>query len=132
MLKKLLPWFPVVVIVAVAVIGFGWPEKSQGDSAFKNVQVLTDLTPEQLQDYMADVTEALGVDKCTFCHVKDKSSDELEHKKVAREFMKLTRDINAMSPIKEGEKKVTCFTCHRGQEHPIHSAAEAAAAPAGK
>jgi hypothetical protein len=43
----------------------------------------------------------------------------------------MTREINAKFP--DGKNHVTCFTCHRGDEHPKtapDSAATPAAAPA--
>jgi hypothetical protein len=110
--------------LVIAACFFGWPSRSQGDNQLKNVQVLTDLNKEQLEDYMADVVEYLGVKKCTFCHAQEKSSDEKEHKVKARQFMKLTRELNA-GFFKDMDKKVTCYTCHRGQEEPVNTPEEA-------
>jgi len=124
MLKKILPVLPFLVLGLFGLLLFATPEKSEGEGEFKNVQVLTDLSGEELRDFMAQVVEDLGVKKCTFCHVKDKSSDEKEHKQIARKFMKMVKEINEGELMKEMDSKITCYTCHRGQEHPFHSAEE--------
>ena len=123
MLKRAFPLIPVAALILAGVV-LGWAKRSQGVPQFKNVQVLTDLSEEQLEDYMALVVESLGVKKCTFCHAQDKSSDEKEHKVIARTFMKMVKDLNE-GFFKDREKKVTCYTCHRGQEKPISSPEEA-------
>ena len=123
MSKKLIPLLPITALILAGII-LGWSTRSQGDSQFKNVQVLTDLNPDQLQDYMSAVVESLGVKKCSFCHAQDKSSDEKEHKVIARKFMKMTKELNE-GFFKEMKEKVTCYTCHRGQEKPINSPEEA-------
>ncbi len=123
-LKKAVPF-----AIAGGVIGvflFALSPKSQSDPEFKNVQVLTDLSMDELKEYMAEITEYLGVEKCTFCHVRDKSSDEVQHKVVAREYMKLVRELNG-GFFKEKEHKVTCFTCHKGQKEVVNTPEEASA-----
>ncbi len=112
--RNTLPFVFAILVVAVTL--FGLSPNSQSDPAFKNVQVLTDLSMDELKEYMAEITEHIGAEKCTFCHVRDKSSDEVEHKVVAREYMKLVRELND-GFFKEKEDKVTCFTCHKGEKH---------------
>jgi hypothetical protein len=46
---------------------------------------------------------------------------------MARMMIVMTREINAKFP--DGKEHVTCFTCHRGSEHP-KTAPDAAPAPA--
>lgn len=59
---------------------------------------------------------ALGV-RCTGCHVEgDFASDAKEEKETARMMITMVRDIN--SKFSDGKEHVTCFTCHRGSEHP--------------
>jgi hypothetical protein len=114
-------YLPVMVLVSMMLSGvfLGWQGSSQSESQFKNVQVLTDLTPDQLQDFMASMVESLGVKKCTFCHVQDKSLDETEHKVIARKFMKMVKELNE-GIFKDSKEKVTCYTCHRGKEKPVN------------
>jgi len=91
------------------------------EHGFKNVQVLKELTPAQLDDTMDLIRSSLGVG-CDYCHaVKDKEldfpSDEKAEKKRAREMISLVLDTNA----KFFDKRtiVTCNTCHRGTPHPV-------------
>lgn len=93
----------------------------------KNIQVLKGLPEGQLFPEMNFIAASLGV-QCGFCHVsqgKDAQgrtnwvweSDEKEEKKVAREMMKMVLTING-GDFGLSRGQVTCYTCHRGQEHP--------------
>lgn len=97
---------------------------------FSNLEVFPkDIGKRQLLGAMRDFSTALGV-KCTFCHVQktpgefdsiDWASDQLEHKKVARGMISMTRNINReLLPAATGNPggRVTCLTCHRGIEDP--------------
>jgi hypothetical protein len=86
---------------------------------WKNLQVLPkDIPKERLKEVMKAQAKALGVD-CDHCHdVPDMASDAIEHKKIAREMMRMTAEINArwLKPLKDSEKHpVSCTTCHRGK-----------------
>lgn len=81
----------------------------------KNLQVLK-IQPSEIREIMRSYTIALG-QKCTFCHVMgDFASDENHHKLVARKMIVMTEEINSKFP--DGKVHVTCYTCHRGAEHP--------------
>lgn len=81
----------------------------------KNLQVLK-VGADQIMPAMQAFAAALGK-QCNFCHVQGNfASDENPHKDVARKMIMLTSDINSKFP--EGKGTVTCFTCHRGEEHP--------------
>jgi hypothetical protein len=59
---------------------------------------------------------ALGV-QCTYCHVQgDFASDDNPKKSVARNMLRVAADINANFP--DGQRHVTCYTCHRGEAKP--------------
>jgi hypothetical protein len=90
----------------------------------KNIQVLKGLPESQLFPVMNFVAASLGV-KCDFCHVKQTApaggeakwiweSDEKEHKRVGRQMMRMTLDINKNNLDALGGYGVTCYTCHRG------------------
>jgi len=109
----------VIVVVGGGLFFHGRPGVSEQkkDDSLKNVQVMTDLTREQLEDFMSDVVDYLGVEKCTFCHVRDKSSDENKHKVKARKYMKMVKELNnTVFKDEKPEEKITCFTCHRGEK----------------
>lgn len=92
---------------------------------FKNVQVLKDLDADKLQPSMQFIGASLGVD-CEFCHVQEKDAngrnrsvfekDDKREKVTARHMMQMTADINKSSF--DGNRGVTCNTCHRGSASP--------------
>jgi hypothetical protein len=89
---------------------------------FKNLQL---LKPEEIHDAMRAFRVALGVE-CGFCHVQgDFASDDKHHKIVARKMIELARATNAQFP--DGKEHVTCYTCHRGAEHPLTAPAASTA-----
>jgi len=79
----------------------------------KNLQI---LPADNYMPAMRSFTAALGV-QCDFCHVADRSSDEKDEKKMARNMLKMVADINSKFP--DGKQHVTCFTCHRGAQMPL-------------
>jgi cytochrome c556 len=92
------------------------------DGGLTNVQVLPKTTSKQeVKAIMKAQAKSLGVD-CDFCHdVPDMASDTNEHKKIARQMMRMTAEINAKwtKSLKDADKnQVTCGTCHRGQKEP--------------
>ena len=105
--------------------------QQQGDKPVeqtrKNIQVLKGLPESQLFPEMNFISAALGV-QCGFCHVsqgKDAQgrtnwvweSDEKEEKKTARDMMRMVLAVNGGNfGLSRGQ--VTCYTCHRGQQHP--------------
>ena len=87
----------------------------------KNIQVLSGLPQSQLLSVMNYMGSSLGV-KCTFCHVKngdkwDFVSDAKPEKGSAREMIKMVQGINKGNF--KGNPAIGCFTCHRGNEHPV-------------
>ena len=97
----------------------------------KNLQVLKGMSGKEVRDYMKGVSDGLG-QKCLYCHnLKDYSSDELKPKKVAREFLKMVKDINAQVVTvnkavmnKSKLDLVTCYTCHHGSLEIVTAAAK--------
>ncbi len=89
----------------------------------KNLQVLPKTTSkEKVKEIMKAQAKSLDVE-CDYCHdVPDMASDANEKKKIAREMMKMTIEINGkwIKGLKEAEKnQVTCNTCHRGKSPPL-------------
>ena len=111
---------------------------------FMNLQVFPkDAKPDVVIQAMKNFTRALGV-RCQFCHVGkegqplaefDFVSDTNPNKNTARMMMRMAGEINAriakeMPDAAAKGMQVTCYTCHRGAEHPVHSP-EAAPKPPG-
>ena len=88
---------------------------------YKNIQVLKDIPADELIPAMQFITASLGVE-CDFCHVEDQShrlvfdKDDKKEKKTARQMMQMMFAINKSNF--QGEREVTCNTCHRGSPHP--------------
>jgi photosynthetic reaction center cytochrome c subunit len=98
----------------------------------KNLQVLPkDLTRQQVVQIMRGFTRGLGV-RCPYCHVGEEgadlstfdfASDEKANKKTARLMIQMSEEANTklanVGDKPAGERRVTCYTCHRGQEKPL-------------
>ncbi len=84
---------------------------------FKNVQVLKDVPADNLAPAMQFVSASLGVE-CDFCHVRDAfEKDDKKTKQTARQMMQMMLAINRQNF--QGEREVTCYTCHRGSSKPM-------------
>jgi photosynthetic reaction center cytochrome c subunit len=83
---------------------------------FKNIQILKDMPAGQLIPAMQFITASLGVD-CEYCHVeKAFDKDDKKTKGYARHMMEMMFNINKDNF--EGQRWVTCYTCHQGSPHP--------------
>lgn len=113
---------PAFVLAFVAAVAAAQqpPPSSTGKTAeqvYKNIQVLQDTPVDQFLPEMRLFGAALGVD-CNFCHLEeDRSKDDKEAKRTAREMIAMVRDINKNSF--RGQLAVTCYTCHRGDLAPV-------------
>jgi hypothetical protein len=73
---------------------------------------------------MGDFRDALSVD-CNYCHGGGRTQevDINPRKDIARKMIMLVRQINSNFPgtgiFPVGEQEVTCYTCHRGDTHPV-------------
>ena len=84
---------------------------------YKNLQVLKDIDADQLLPSMDFIVASLGVE-CENCHVDGaREKDDKKAKLTARKMMQMTMDINKNSF--DDQRKVTCFSCHRGAEQPV-------------
>src|SRR5215467_5337833 len=83
---------------------------------FKNIQILKDMPADQLIPAMQFMTASLGVD-CEYCHVeKALDKDDKKTKGYARHMMEMMFNINKENF--EGQRWVTCYSCHQGSPHP--------------
>src|SRR5215472_17653729 len=91
-------------------------KEERAEQKYKNIQVLKGVPSDRWMPIMFAFKASLGVD-CTFCHVKDQwDKDDKPTKDIARKMIKMTRDIN--NQYVGGIGRVSCFTCHRGQQKP--------------
>jgi photosynthetic reaction center cytochrome c subunit len=89
--------------------------KTAGE-VYKNIQVLKDLPAPQLMEVMHSFSHSLGV-KCSFCHVEGAfDKDDKPQKQTARKMLTMAMGINKDNF--GGERRVTCWTCHRGVSEP--------------
>ncbi|MGB9458662.1 MAG: c-type cytochrome [Bryobacteraceae bacterium] len=110
--------------VAAGLLGWSpWVARSQAtepktaEQVFKNIVELKGTPADQLMPAMQFIAASLGVE-CTFCHVQGKMDlDDKPAKKTARAMMAMTMAINKNSF--GGRQEVTCYSCHRGAEHPV-------------
>ncbi|MGE0460789.1 MAG: c-type cytochrome [Vicinamibacterales bacterium] len=125
----------IALLIAAPTIGMV-PAGAQGrfpPDRFTNLQVLSKTaTAGEVVATMKEFSRGLGV-RCQYCHVGreglpleqfDFVSDDNARKGTARRMMQLVQFINAQ--LQQGAPqgsapRVTCFTCHRGAEHPVHS-----------
>lgn len=87
------------------------------EEQFKNIQVLKGIPADQLIPTMQFIAASLGVE-CDFCHVQHAfEKDDKKPKETARKMMEMMFAINA--DTFDRERKVTCYTCHRGSSAPV-------------
>ena len=110
-----------ITVVLSSTLGVKGGALALGDD-LKNLQLLPKTTTkEEIRRIMKAQAKALWVE-CDHCHdVPDMASDALENKKIARQMISMTMEINAkwLKGMKNADKnKVTCGTCHQGHEEP--------------
>ena len=89
----------------------------------KNIKVLTGMPQSQLIPVMNYMAASLGR-RCNFCHVNkngqwDYASDEKTEKATAREMIKMVLELHKGNF--PGANEISCYTCHRGQNHPTNT-----------
>ncbi len=105
------------------------------DDAFKNVQVLRGISVDQFLGTMGFFAASLSLN-CTDCHTSESGgswaryADDTQLKDTARRMVVMVNAINKADF--GGERKVTCWTCHRGNQRPeiVPSLAEQYGTPA--
>jgi photosynthetic reaction center cytochrome c subunit len=127
-------FFVFVFVVAVCIVEAGpklttqdvaqkpaTPAVKTAEQQFKNIQILKGIPADQLIPSMQYISASLGVD-CEYCHVEDQmDKDDKKAKVAARKMITMMFEVNADNF--DGERKVTCNTCHRGSPHPLSTPA---------
>ncbi|HEX4931584.1 MAG TPA: c-type cytochrome [Gemmatimonadaceae bacterium] len=127
------------VVFCLAVPAVPVVAGAQQQEGFKNLQVLPkDMARPELLNVMRRFTSSLGL-RCNDCHVVknpgqmpeqlDAAADDKELKKIARQMLQMTMDINGKYLAQTGRTftartRVGCETCHRGASKPRTLAAE--------
>ena len=99
-------------------------ENEPAESVFKNIKILKGVPAGRLVNIMnMGFGRSLGV-SCGFCHVLGKwDLDDKEEKTTARLMFAMVgtinRDYMSKVPNDRGPPTVNCFTCHRGNTHPM-------------
>jgi photosynthetic reaction center cytochrome c subunit len=111
----------VVVLVAICAAQSSPPSTASSqktaEQVYKNIQVLKGMPADQLIPTMQFIAASLGA-QCDFCHLENAfEKDDKETKQTARKMMRMVFAINKDNF--EGQKKVTCYACHRGAYKPV-------------
>jgi photosynthetic reaction center cytochrome c subunit len=91
------------------------------EQAFKNIQTLKGIPVDTFLDAMGMFANAMGND-CTFCHSPQAALDragfavQTPRMARARQMIAMMNTIN--NNFFKGERRVTCFTCHGGNQSP--------------
>ncbi len=88
--------------------------------AYKNVQVLGDLSVGQFTRLMVSITNWVAPKQgCNYCHnPNNMAEDNLYTKVVARRMIQMTQMVNSEWQPHVQATGVTCYTCHRGNNIP--------------
>lgn len=131
----------IVAILLIVIPTVAKDSKVSSKHSNSTLQLLGHLSKRELKKTMKFYSKALG-QKCSFCHVKDKSIDlndsikdpkvrkRLKHKEIAREMIRMTQEINSkyLNWNHSGGRKadqVNCMLCHRGRkDHLIDALSE--------
>ena len=100
----------------------GTDQKPQmSEEAFKNIQVLRGIPVNEFMGTMGFFSASLSMN-CTDCHVTESAgdwnryADDTPLKQTARRMVLMENLINRADF--GGTRMVTCYTCHRGVQHP--------------
>ena len=122
----------ILLVVLAGLLVPGSLVRAQIPDTFTNLNVLPkDIKKQELVGVMRSFSGALGV-RCTHCHVGenpadlssvDFASDAKDTKKIAREMMKMSGEVNSILARNIGSMRpdpvqVRCVTCHHGLPKP--------------
>lgn len=112
--------------LAVGLMAAGWAQGQEqkpqmAEEAFKNIQVLRGISVDQFLGTMGFFAASLSLN-CTDCHTAESGgswaryADDTALKNTARRMVVMVNSINKADF--GGERKITCYTCHRGSQRP--------------
>jgi len=104
-----------------SAMGGANPKPQMSQDAFLNVQVLRGISVDEFMGTMGFFAASLGMN-CTDCHTEEsagdwkKYADDTALKNTARRMVLMENLINRSDF--GNVRMVTCYTCHRGVQHP--------------
>jgi photosynthetic reaction center cytochrome c subunit len=113
--------FRVILTTALCVLGTRLASGQTAEEVFKNIQVLKGVPVNEFMGTMGVFSAALGM-SCEDCHAANDSkwenyaADTSERKRTARRMIAMMFGIN--KAYFGGKQVVTCYSCHRGGDHP--------------
>ena len=97
------------------------PKPQMAEEVFKNIPALKGIPVDEFMDTMGMFAAALSMN-CIDCHTDDSSAKwenfakETTIKQTARRMILMVNALNRNNFM--GERRVTCWTCHRGDPSP--------------
>jgi photosynthetic reaction center cytochrome c subunit len=89
------------------------------EDVYKNIQVLKGIPENQFLSTMGFFSASIG-ESCEFCHDDESSwagyAKDNAHKQTARKMVLMMNAIN--QSYFGGNRKLTCYSCHRGTDFP--------------
>ncbi len=117
----------VCLIGAATAVSQAGPEQTAQDTptmtqdVFKGVTVLTGISVDTFLDAMGMFANAMGND-CTFCHspraALDRTAFAIQTPRMARARQMIAMMTTINDSYFGGRPRVTCFTCHHGNQSP--------------
>jgi len=125
-----------ISMLIVCLLSVGWanaqaaqaaqqPRPQMAEEIFKNIPVIKGIPVDEFMDTMGMFSNALAMN-CTDCHTSDSTSawanfaKDTPLKMMARRMALMVQGINKNNFA--GERKVTCYTCHHGEQKPKSNA----------
>jgi hypothetical protein len=120
-------WFGALVLLQVCLLGAAAAARQAPDQPvmaenyFKNIQVLKGIPVDEFMDVMGMFSASLGYD-CVSCHSADLYNDRGAFAVATPMVQRARQMVVMMNAINKqyfaGQPRMSCFTCHRGQNRP--------------
>jgi hypothetical protein len=121
-------WFGALVLLLVCLLGAVAGARQAApdqpvmvENYFKNIQVLKGIPVDEFMDVMGMFSASLGFD-CVSCHSADLYNDRNAFAVATPQIQRARQMIVMMNAINKqyfgGQPRMSCFTCHRGQNRP--------------
>ena len=97
------------------------PKPQMAEDVFKNIQLLKGIPVKEFMDTMGFFSASTGLN-CIDCHSPD-AADSLDAYAIDTPLKQTARKMIIMVNMLDksnfgGQRKVTCYTCHRATDHP--------------